>query len=118
VTFEPRIAFAVGRPETPGLEVRVNFGIWAGREATPAEIEELAQELLPELGELTILAERRYEFDRHSGAELHQVCVVVPPERLPWDEDEVERLRELIVGRAEHWARASAERRHADVSEP
>jgi hypothetical protein len=112
---EPRMAFSVASPEAPGLEVRVNFGIWAGREATPAEIEELAQELLPELGELTILAERRYEFDQHSGAELHQVCVVVPTERLPWDDDEVQRIRELIVTRAEHWARASAERRHADM---
>jgi len=112
---EPRMAFSVANPEAPGLEVRVNFGVWAGREATSAEIEELARELLPELGELTILAERRYEFDERCEAELHQVCVTIPAERLPWDDDEIQRLRELVVARAEHWARASAARRHAEL---
>ena len=33
---EPSIAFAVRRHEDPGLEIRVNFGVFAGRAATPA----------------------------------------------------------------------------------
>ena len=35
----PTLAFAVQEHEPPALEVRVNFGMFAGREATPAEIE-------------------------------------------------------------------------------
>ena len=40
------IAFATRTFEPPGLEIRVNFGVFAGREATPAEIDELAVHLL------------------------------------------------------------------------
>jgi len=35
------IAFAV-EEEPAGLEIRINFGVFAGRDATPAELEELA----------------------------------------------------------------------------
>ena len=111
---EPRIAFSAPPAEPSALEVLVNFGVFAGREATAAEIDDLARELLPELGLLTIVAERRHEFDGHSEAELHQVRIVVPTEVTPYD-DELDRLRELVVARAEHWARQCVERRHAEV---
>ena len=42
-------------------ELRINFGVFAGRSATPAEIDELARLLLPELGDVTIVAEDRRE---------------------------------------------------------
>jgi hypothetical protein len=35
----------VRKQEEPGFEVRVNFGVFAGRHATPAEIDELAAAL-------------------------------------------------------------------------
>jgi hypothetical protein len=35
---EPALAFATRTFEPPALEIRVNFGMFAGREATPAEI--------------------------------------------------------------------------------
>jgi len=42
---EPAISLLVREHEEPGIEVRVNFGVFAGRHATPAEIDELAAAL-------------------------------------------------------------------------
>ena len=53
------LAFPVRTPEQPGLEIRVNFGMFAGREATAAEIEELGAALLPEIGHAQISSEKR-----------------------------------------------------------
>ena len=39
---EPAISLLVREHDEPGIEVRVNFGVFAGRHATPAEIDELA----------------------------------------------------------------------------
>ena len=39
---ETAMAFVVSEHEQPAIEIRVNFGILAGREATPAEIDHLA----------------------------------------------------------------------------
>src|SRR5262249_6647177 len=52
MTAEPQLAFCVREVEPPGVEVRVNFGVFAGRRATPAEIDELAKVLLPKVGEV------------------------------------------------------------------
>ena len=49
------IAFAVHEHEPPALEVRINFGIFAGREATPAEIDELATQVLEKVGSVSIV---------------------------------------------------------------
>jgi hypothetical protein len=59
-------------------ELRINFGVFAGRTATPAEIDELAKMLLPELGEVTIVAEDRRELSDSSETSLHQVRVELP----------------------------------------
>ena len=58
--LEPAIAFVSEISEPPGLEIRVNFGVFAGREATPAEVDELAKALVPEVGEVSIVAEQRH----------------------------------------------------------
>ena len=50
-------------------ELRINFGVFAGRSATGAEIDELARKLLPELGDVTIVAEEwanAHIEDRHA----------------------------------------------------
>ena len=39
---EEAIAFAIEQEPT-GLEIRVNFGVFAGRDATTAELEELGK---------------------------------------------------------------------------
>src|SRR5439155_919381 len=85
---EPQLAFYHRLPEPPGLEVRVNFGIFAGRAATAAEIDELAQALLTKVGEISIVAEDRHEIGEDSEALLHQVRIDVDPEYIPADEHE------------------------------
>src|SRR5947207_14329336 len=112
--LEMSIAFVAPEVDAPGLDVRVNFGVLAGREATPAEIDELAHALQPELPELTVVSERRHEFGGHSEAELYQVRIVVPRSSRSSDGREADDARRLVLSRAEQWARACAERRHAE----
>jgi hypothetical protein len=86
-------------------ELRINFGVFAGRSATPAELDELARMLLPELGDVTIVAEDRRELNGHSETSLHQVRVELPgPGNL-----------ERVCAVAEEWAQAHIEDRHAEV---
>jgi hypothetical protein len=114
---EPQLAFYQRHPAPPGLEVRVNFGIFAGRAATPAEIDELAESLLPTVGEVSIVAEERHEIGSSSEASLHQVRIEVDPSQIPDDEHDADVLAGRIVEAANTWARQCAEARHAEVSE-
>jgi hypothetical protein len=114
---EPELAFCVREVEPPGVEVRVNFGVFAGRAATPAEIDELARALLPKVGEVTIVAEERHEIAEHSEASLNLVRVEVDPEQLPQNEHELDELCGRLVEAAEHWAQACIAERHVDVAD-
>ena len=118
MSAEPEIAFSILHPEPPALEIRVNFGIFAGREATPAEIDELAKVLLPKVGEVAIVAEERHELSEQSEASLHQVRVEIDPEQLPADEHELDHLAGRLVEAAEAWARDCVAERHAEITEP
>jgi hypothetical protein len=115
---EPQLAFCVREVEPPGVEVRVNFGVFAGRGATSAEIDELAKSLLPKVGEVAIVAERRHEIGEDSEASLNQVRIEVAPEQLPDDEHELDVMCGRLVEASEAWARACIAERHAEVSEP
>lgn len=115
--IEPPIAFATHVHEPPALEIRVNFGVFAGRGATPAEIDELAKELLPEVGEVSIISEERHEIGEEAEASLHQVRIEIGKDRLPASGRELEELSERLVEAAERWARACIADRHAEVSE-
>jgi len=97
---EPSLAFCVDGREEPGLEVRVNFGLFAGRNATQAEIDDLARTLHAEVAAFAILAEERHEFGDDSEASLRQVVIEVGPEYVGDDD-----LCERIVEHAERWAR-------------
>lgn len=108
------MAFA-SRTEPPGLEIRINFGVFAGREATPAELDELARELLPDVGAVSVVAEQRHEVSAESEVALHQVRVEVDGERLPNDPGELERLRDRLLAGAERWARICIADRHAEI---
>jgi len=114
---EAQLAFYRRSPEPPGLEVRVNFGIFAGRPATAAEIEDLAHALLPKVGEVAIVAEDRHEIGEDSEAALHQVRIEVEPEHIPADEHEADVLAGRVVEAAESWARGCVADRHAEISE-
>ena len=104
-SHEPALAFATRTFEPPALEIRVNFGMFAGREATPAEIDELAAGLLDKVTDVSIVAEERHEISSHSEASLHQVRIEVSGDRLPDDEHELDEMRGRLVETADRWAR-------------
>ena len=111
------LVFPVRTPEAPGLEVRVNFGMFAGREATAAEIQELGAALLPEIGNAEISAETRFEIGPDSEADVHQVRIEVPKTALPVGDFLIGELAGRLVGIADRWARGCIAERHAEVSE-
>lgn len=87
-------------------DIRVNFGMFAGREATQAEIDDLAKSLLDELPTVTIVAEQRTIADRETEASVHQIRI---------DLDGADSQRPLLL--AEQWAEACVAERHAEISE-
>ena len=103
-----RVLAFVSRPTGTGWEVRVNFGVFAGRRASPAEIEQLAHALVPEFGHVTIVAEERYEQSDRSATSVHQVRIELP--------EDIDADRVVVL--AEHWAQACIADRHAEISEP
>lgn len=106
------MAFIVSEPEHPAIEVCVNFGVYAGRDATRAELDRLATWLLDEVGEVSIVSEERLETDGHVEASVHQVRIQVADGTADRDA-----LAERIVERAEHWARLCVAERHAEVAD-
>ena len=88
-------------------DIRVNFGLFAGREATRAEIDDLAQSLLAEVDAITIVAEQRTIADREMEASVHQIRV----ELTEGDDPQ----RPLLI--AAQWAEACVAERHAEITE-
>ena len=103
---DPLIAFAPS-----DREIRVNFGVLTGREATSAEVDELARELHARLASFSIVAEQRHEFAGDVEASVHQVRIEA---EAPIDDE----LRGRLLEIAERWASACAADRHADVVTP
>jgi len=87
-------------------DIRVNFGMFSGRDATQAEIDELAHELLAELEAITIVAEQRTIADREMEASVHQIRIELGAE---------DPQRPLLI--AERWAEACVAERHAEITE-
>ena len=87
-------------------DIRVNFGMFAGREATQAEIDDLARTLLDEVSAVTIVAEQRTIADRDMEASVHQIRIELG------DEDP---QRPLLL--AERWAQGCVADRHAEITE-
>jgi len=106
---DPALAFVVDRHDPPTIEVRVNFGVFAGRAATPAEIDRLAEWLLDEVGEVSIVSAEHHEIDAHGEAVIHQVRIEVV--------EGGEELADKILARAWHWARLCVEDRHAEITD-
>jgi hypothetical protein len=106
---EPAISRLVRTNEEPGIEVRVNFGVFAGRYATPAEIDELAAALRDSVPEFAIVSEDRHEFGGAVEASVHQVVVEVPQEHVGSSPD---LLAERIVLAANGWALDCIASRH------
>ena len=64
-------------------DIRVNFGMFAGRDATQAEIDELANALSRRSTLITIVAEQRTVADREMEASVHQIRVELDEEADP-----------------------------------
>ena len=105
--FDPPVAFAVTRSTPPTIEIRVNFGILAGREATPAEIDDLGRALLEVVPDVSIVAENHYEIGHSREAVVHLV-------KIELDNPPSTELEERLVDAATEWAEScAAERRTA-----
>lgn len=87
---------ATDRPQ-PELEVRVNFGVFAGRNATQAEIDNLAHELSSAVESFAIVAEERHEFGGAREAAVRQVVIQI-------DRDD-DGLEDRVLRIAEGWAK-------------
>jgi hypothetical protein len=112
--MEPAIAFCLREQEEPALEVRVNFGVFAGRDVTRAEIDDLARSLHDELPSFSIVAEDRHEFGGDVEASLHQVVIEVERQHAS---DDPSALCDRLVELADEWATACIEARHSDVAD-
>jgi hypothetical protein len=110
------IAF-VTEEDPAGLEIRVNFGVFAGRDATSAELEELGKLLVPEAGEVSIVGEQRHEISEDAEVVLHQVRVSVSRENVPEDSQERKEFCERLVTLAEIWARQCINERSSEISD-
>jgi hypothetical protein len=112
--MDPVVAFPVREHERPAVEVRVNFGMFAGRHASPAEIDDLARALHDEVGTFTIVAEERHEFADTVEASLHQVVIEIAHEDASSDLDALSRR---LVATAERWAAECFASRHSSLGE-
>jgi hypothetical protein len=110
------IAFA-SEQQPAGLEIRVNFGVFAGRDATAAELEELGKLLVPEAREVSIVGEQRHEISEDAEIVLHQVRVSVSPDVVPDEPDQRKELSDRLVTLAEIWARQCINERHAEITD-
>src|ERR1700704_4599530 len=115
--FEPAMAFAVHGRNAPAIEVCVNFGVFAGREATPAEIDRLAEWLLDEVGEVSIISEERHEIDANVEASVHQGRIEGAGDHVAADTAERAAIEARIVERAEHWAHVCVAERHVEIAD-
>ncbi|HEX4323214.1 MAG TPA: hypothetical protein VHZ77_01135 [Gaiellaceae bacterium] len=106
---EPAISLVVREWDEPGIEVRVNFGVFAGRHATPAEIDDLAAALRDFLRSFAIVSEERHEFGDAVEASIHQVVIEIPQEHGGFEPDV---LAEQIVLTANGWALECMASRH------
>lgn len=110
------IAFVAEPRADAALEVRVNFGIFAGRDATNAEIDELARILLPEIPSVSIVSEERHEIDKDVEVSVHQVRIEIAQDAVPADTD-LAVLGARIATLAEGWAESCISDRHAEITE-
>jgi hypothetical protein len=110
---QPQLAFANhAQTEGPQVVVRVNFGVFTGREATAAEIDRLAEWLLDRVDHVTIVSETHHEIDTHSEAAVHQVRIEVTA---PAGDETPDALERWLVDRAELWARECMAERTAST---
>jgi hypothetical protein len=115
--MESALVFAVQEREAPVLELRVNFGVFAGRDATDAEIETLGRELLDKMDHVSIVSERHHEIGPEAGSAVHQIRIEVPADAIPLWERDLSELRGRLIEVTERWALACIADRHEPLNE-
>jgi hypothetical protein len=108
------MTIAARNPVSPAVEIRCNFGVFAGREATPAELDDLAHSLLRLVPDVSIVSEQRREVGPTSEAALHQVRIELDADGLPEGDAEVEQLIGRLLQETERWAEACIAQRGLD----
>jgi hypothetical protein len=102
----PSLAFVpVPNGDRP-IEIVVNFGIFAGRAASPAEIDRLGEWLLDTTDAVTIVCEERHEIGGNAEATVLQVRIEIGQDAVPTDPFERAVLEDRLLERANYWARA------------
>jgi hypothetical protein len=71
---------------------------------------------VPEVGEVSIVAEQRHEVSEDVEASLHQVRIEVGENQLPPAGSERDVLTGRLLERAERWAEACIAERHAEIA--
>ena len=114
--MDAQLAFIAEPREAADVELRVNFGVFAGRDVTRAEIDDLARALYGELSSIAIVTVRRHELADGHEAVAHQVKVEanVSDAREPTTQ---EALAPRLLALTTDWAEACVSLRHADVTE-
>ena len=92
---QPELVFVSPGPDGTA-ELVVNFGVYSGREATPAEVERLAHELLEDVPGVEVICEKRYEFSRDAEATVYRVRILAPGA-----DDRASELRAAVLAWAE-----------------
>ena len=92
----------------------MNFGVFAGRTVTSAEIDRLARWLLDEVEAVTIISEDRREIGKAAEASAHQIRIEFAETDVPTDTRSRERLEKRALERADYWARTCIAERHAE----
>lgn len=110
------IAFVAEPRTAAAVEVRVNFGIFTGRDVTRAEIDDLARLLLEEVPLLSIVSEERHEIAQDVEVSVHQVRIELAHEAVPEDTDPAV-LGARLAALAGNWAEGCASDRHAEITE-
>lgn len=106
VEAEPIPAFVSQRSP---LEITVNFGLFAGRELSRADVDNLGEALLTKVGGVTVFGGRRYELATGATEVVaYEVRVTFPPLTLPASEAQVESLVQDLLQTIEGWARRCA----------
>lgn len=109
------LVFRAVRPASPHLEIRINFGVFAGRAVTPAEIDRLADSLLVEVESVAILAEDRHEFGPGFEGSVHQVRIEIDDAGLPGGHDARRGVAARCMERSRRWAQACISERHLEL---
>lgn len=107
--MEAPVAFRVQAQEPPALEVRINFGLFAARGVTPAEIDHLAGALKDVLPSFEIVAEERHGFGGAVEVSVHQVAIHA--------EHGGDDVALQVIELAEGWAKECFAVRHSDLSD-